>query len=89
MFCRFFIKLKYSKKIVYQIDSLHKLCIQQINKNMKILTKCIFIVLIIGQSIKSQNYIDATASLEQLYFQLNKFKIATNISKDSLENAQL
>ena len=56
---------------------------------MKILTKCIFIVLIIGQSIKSQNYIDATASLEQLYFQLNKFKIATNISKDSLENAQL
>lgn len=89
MFCRFFIKLKFSKKIVYQIDSLHKLCIQQINKNMKILTKCIFIVLIISQSIKSQNYIDATASLEQLYFQLNKFKIATNISKDSLENAQL
>ena len=56
---------------------------------MKILTKCIFIVFFINQSIKSQNYSDATASLEQLYFQLNKFKIAANISRDTLENAQL
>ncbi len=56
---------------------------------MKILTKCVLSTLIISQCIKSQNYIDASASLEKLYLQLNKFKIATNISKDSLDNAQL
>ena len=55
---------------------------------MKILTKYIIIVLFIGQSTRSQNYSDAKASLEQLYFQLNKLKIATNISKDSLKSAQ-
>ena len=56
---------------------------------MKILTKYIFLALFMGQIINSQNYSDATASLEQLYLQLNKLKIATNISRDSLKNAQL
>ena len=56
---------------------------------MKILTKYIFLALFMGQIINSQNYNDATASLEQLYLQLNKLKIATNISRDSLKNAQL
>jgi|TARA_B110000914_G_scaffold123865_1_gene108121 hypothetical protein len=56
---------------------------------MKILIKYILIILSISQSIKSQNFNNASASIEQAFFQLNKLAISTNLLKDSTNNGQL
>ena len=56
---------------------------------MKILIKYILIILSISQSIKSQNFNNASASIEQAFFQLNKLAISTNLLKDSANNGQL
>ena len=56
---------------------------------MKILRKSIFLILLINLNIRSQNYNDASLSLEQAFIQLKKLKISTNLLKDSLNNGQI